>query len=173
MARKPDVNPGELLVLDLAEVYVELVEEFLEEMAPKRPWWSEQLTPDQKLWRYMEVRDTFLPWLMDCAIWMGMKTFEEMLARLDEFWFGNLFEDMVPAQLRATIPLSLLELVQANPMDASKHIRDMEKLFAARKAAANAIDAANKASPPLAPVPAEVVVPPPGPLPTDPPLQVA
>ena len=125
-------NPMEAMVYDLAEEYVDIVDALLDEMAPFSPWWSQELTPDQKLWRYLEVRDEMLPWLVEVGIYMGLTTFGDLLDRLDDIWLSQLPLDVAPAGLLAQVPMPLLELVQAAPLEAAQHIRDMENLIARR-----------------------------------------
>jgi hypothetical protein len=136
------LNPLESDVHDLADAYVELVMDLVEEFAPFRPWWTTELSADQKLWRYMEVRDAIVPWLVEVGVYMGYRTWQEVLDNLDKIWMSKLPIDTTPPEILAALPLELLELVQAGPNDAAQHIRDMEKLFASRSQAAEAMQRA-------------------------------
>ena len=127
-----DLNPLEEMVIELSDIYVAIVKELVNEFAPFRPWWSAQLTPDQQLFRYLEIRRPIITWLVEAGIYMGYQTFDELLKNLDKFWFGNLLIDMVPPEIIDLIPIQLMELVQADPSSAGDHIRKMEKLVARR-----------------------------------------
>lgn len=143
MARKE--NPIEEEVKHWADLYVELVEEFVKEYAPYKPWWDVELSQDEMLARYEEVRPKIMPWLATAAVHMGMKDFGELLKRLDEIWMSPLATDTIPLQVQVAVPRELLELVQSNPIDAAKHIRKMETLWARHTAAKEAIAEADAA----------------------------
>jgi hypothetical protein len=119
-----------------ADCYVELVEELLDEIAPYRPWFSQQLGDDEALWRWEEQREPIIAWLVQCGIFMGMKTYQELLDRLEEFWMSDLLVDMVPPEVIDRLPIELLEMVQAGPKDAADHIRRVEKLHERKMATA-------------------------------------
>lgn len=150
MAKRDDLNPMEEMVIDGAKVYVELVEELLDEAAPFRPWWSVRLSDDELLFRWQEVRGEIIPWLVEAGIFMGFKTFEEMLENLEKYWTGELLVDMVPPEIIDELPIALVELVQAGPKDAADHIRKGERLFVKTRGAAAII------GPPLPPIPMEM-----------------
>lgn len=130
---RKDVNPLEQMVLDMADYYVELVEMLTAEIAPVRPWWTEELKPDEQLWRYMDVREEIMAWLMQAGALMGYTTADDVLAHLEELFTSERTVDVWPPAFVAEIPVALLEMVQATgPKEAAKHIRKMERLFAAR-----------------------------------------
>jgi len=129
------LNPMEETVEYAADVYVELVNELLEELAPFRPWWSKTLSRDEALWRWEEVREPIVTWLAQAGIFMGFQNYGEVLDNLEDFWFGPLLVDMVPPEVIDMLPLQLFELVQAGPYEAADHIRAMEKEYAKRTAA--------------------------------------
>lgn len=133
------LNPMEETVQYAAEVYVELVNELLEELAPYRPWWSKKLSKDEALWRWEEVREPIVTWLVRAGIFMGFRTYGEVLDNLEDFWIGHLLVDMVPPEVIDTLPLQLIELVQAGPYEAADHIRMVEKEYAKRTAARNVV----------------------------------
>lgn len=135
MAAKDKLNPMEELTSFAADCYVELVEELLDEIAPYRPWFSQQLGDDEALWRWEEQREPIIDWLVQCGIFMGMKTYQELLDRLEEFWMSPLLVDMVPPEVIDQLPLELLEMVQAGPKDAADHIRRVEKLHERKRLA--------------------------------------
>lgn len=130
-----DLNPLEEDIKLLADEYVAMVEEFVEELAPSRPWWSKKLSADEKLWRWMDVREEIVSWLVETGAWMGWQDYDEVMKRVDELWFSMAVVDIVPPEVLARVPLSLVELVQANPKDAGPHIRDMERIFHRRREA--------------------------------------
>lgn len=134
-----DVNPLEELVEELSDVYVELVYEIAEELAPVRPWWTADLSADAQLWRWIGSdeepgpRAVVLPWLMAAAAHMGATTPDEALAMIEDIFTSPAATDLIPADIVADIPIELLEIVQASgPKDAAKHIRKMEKMVAGR-----------------------------------------
>jgi hypothetical protein len=129
---KPDVNPLEDLTHRMADKYSEMVLDLTEHLAPFRPWWHVDLTPDQKLWRYQESRVKFMPWLSTVMPYMGWESWDEALGELEDLFFSAKADAAVPITLQAMVPVELLRLVQAEPVDAAKHIRDMERLLESR-----------------------------------------
>jgi hypothetical protein len=126
MARK---NALEEDVQFAAEVYVELVEELLKEVAPEGPWWTKDLSTAEALWRWMEVREPIMTWLTAAAPYMGFDSYDKMMDNLEDFWMSPSLVDLVPPEIIDAIPVELAELVQANAYDAADHIRKMEKAF--------------------------------------------
>lgn len=151
------LNPSEEDVQYAAEVFLELVQDLVDELAPVRPWWTQDLTDDEALWRWAEgetaPRAPIVAWLTEAGIFMGFKTYQELLDNLEKFWMGNLLVDVVPPEVIDMLPVELVELVQAGPYDAADHIRRMEKLFAKRMAGKAIMDA-NR--PPLPEIPEAV-----------------
>jgi hypothetical protein len=124
--RSPELNPYEQLIEDGAKDYVEIVFELLEEIAPVRPWWSAELTTEQQLWRWMTgPRDKVMPWLYTLASALGWDQ-QTLLRNLEKLFTDERVAAMIPVELAATVPLELVELVQASgPFDAAVHIRKM------------------------------------------------
>jgi|SRR5688500_3120379 len=143
---------------DLADAYQEMVLELTEHIAPFRPWWDVELTPDQQLWRYQEDRAKWMPWLIEVMPYMGWESFEEAIGELEDLWFSVKAEAAVPITLQAMVPAELLRLVQAEPVDAAKHIRRMEHLLESRLEATATLAAAEEVYPEEAPEPPSVVI---------------
>lgn len=131
---KGDVNPGEQLVEDMSEEYVDMVFDMLEEIAPMSPWWQADVSPDQQLWRWITGgRDEILAWLEAVAPFMGYESTDEILSGIDEIFTSAKAEGAVPQHIVAQIPIPLLEMVQAaGPEEAEKHIKKMERMIAGR-----------------------------------------
>lgn len=158
----PDrVNPLEELTEEMAQIYVELVNELVEEIAPVSPWWSVKLTQDQQLWRWMSgPREQILSWLMAAGVYMGWKTWQETLDNLDQIFTSPVAPDAIPPDVVIDIPPELLEMVQAaGPVDTAKQIRKMEKLAQAQAEARQLLSTTgqpNVPEPPLQPPPLPV-----------------
>lgn len=148
---KGDRNPLEQMTEEMSEVYVDMVFEFLEELAPFSPWWQADLSPDQQLWRWITGgRDEILAWLEAVAPFMGFDTTDEILAGIPEIFTSVKAEGAIPQILIAQIPLSIVEMVQAvGPEELGKHIRKMERMMAGRQQAFDEIQAAREALPPF------------------------
>jgi hypothetical protein len=136
-----DLNPLEELVEELSDTYVELVYDLTETFAPFRPWWQKDLSPDQQLWRWISgtteegesVRDAIMGWLMVAGAFMGFQTADETLANIERIFTAPEAPDLIPPAHVASIPVELLEIIQASgPRDAANHIRKMERMVAAR-----------------------------------------
>ena len=122
------LNPLEQMVEDLAQDYVDLVNDLAQEFAPVRPWWDAQLSADEQLWRWQSERDPIMAWLMEAGVHMGYASGDETLKNLEEIFTNEAVIDMVPAEFVITVPPSLLEMVQSSgPKEAAKHIRKMEQ----------------------------------------------
>ena len=84
------INPLEEDTLWMAEEYVKLVNEMLDELAPYRPWWSQELTQDEMLWRWIDdtagpsVREQIMAWLVEVGVYMGFASYEELLDNLEK-----------------------------------------------------------------------------------------
>lgn len=151
-------NPLEQLVEDLAPEYVALVQELVPVFSPNRPWWTEALTQDQQLWRWVGTPQEPGPrleimggvklvggpaiqdmkpeqvqgWLPQVAAALAQKrlAFPD-LAKLIEFIFTSPAADkVIPLEILMDLPPELLEMVQAaGPIDAAKHIQKVEALY--------------------------------------------
>lgn len=152
------VNDMEEDVRWLADEYVNMVMSEVEEFAPAHPWYSKVLTANEKLARYMDVRPKIVEWLAEVGIAMGYKSWGELLKNLEVVFTGQLFNDMVPLDLQVQVPVALVELVQAGPFDAAKHIREMETLFERRRLASQQLDVAASLPPPTVPLPTTLPV---------------
>lgn len=146
---KGDVNPLEEMTEEGSEIYVDMVFEFLEELAPFKPWWQADISPDGQIWRWITGgRDEILVWLEAVAPFMGWETTEEILAGIPEIFTTVEAENLIPQIVVAQIPSSLLEMVQAiGPEEVGKHIRKMERMMAGRQQAEQAIQAAKETLP--------------------------
>lgn len=156
-----ELNPLEELTLSLADNYVELVQDLTREFAPVRPWWSEDLTSDQQMWRYLDIRDKVMPWLMQVGAYMGFKSGDEVLHGLEDIFTDESIVEKVPAEVVIAAPIVLLEMVQSNgPTEAAKYIRKMEKMAEGRAEAMGLLDQArqefNVPEPPDVPPPLPV-----------------
>lgn len=128
-----NLNPLEALTLDLAEHYKHMVMRLTEHFAPMRPWWHAQLTPDQQVWRWMEIREEVLAWLMTAGAYMGWTDGEETLQKMAEIFTNEAAVDLIPADHVVAVPIPLMEMVQNQGPDATaKHIRKVEKLTETR-----------------------------------------
>ena len=138
MAKKR--NPKEEMVEEMSDEYVKLVYRLLDEFAPESPWWSQDLTPDQQLWRYMTSgRDEMVAWLNDAGALMGWEATngaflsEEALDKLDEIFTASEAVHLLHPAFVSKIPIQLLEMVQASgPHDFKMHIRKMERMLEGR-----------------------------------------
>jgi len=158
--RSPELNPYEQLIEDGAKDYVEIVFELLEEIAPVRPWWSVELSTEEQLWRWMTgPRDRVMPWLYEVARVLGWDE-TTLLRNLEKLFTDDSVAAMIPVELAATVPIELVELVQASgPFDAATHIRKMvkaEEAYSRASAALSAPDVPNVPEPAM-----EVQQPPP------------
>lgn len=123
-------NPLEELTDELADTYVEMVFDLAKEFAPVRPWYHHDLSIDEQLWRWEEIRDPVVEWLMNVGVNLGYQSGDEVLDNLERIFTDETVVDLVPADIVVRIPPELLELVQAvGPKAAAKHIRTMEKKF--------------------------------------------
>lgn len=156
------VNPLEELVEELSEAYVEMVYDLVEQFAPARPWWAEELTDAQQLWRWMDakdeegvpIRDVILGWLMAAGAAMGYADAEESLEHIEEYFTSPAAIDRIPPAVVAEIPYELLEMVQASsPEEAAAHIRKMESLLEDRAVLMDVIGAPESPKLPVAPAP--------------------
>lgn len=113
-----------------AKEYVELVKELAADLAPVRPWWHKDLSPDQQLWRWISgPRDEIMTWIVEAGAHMGWETVEEVLQHLEELFTSPRTEVLLPLHVQAAIPLALIEMVQAaGPKDTAKHIRKMVRM---------------------------------------------
>lgn len=154
-----DINPLEEMVEELAEYYVELVFELVDEFAPVRPWWTASLTADQQLWRWVGSdqepgpRAVVMPWLAAAAVFMGAQSADEAIGMVERIFTDPAASDIIPPRVVAQIPVELLEIVQASgPKDAAAHIRRMEKMVAGRMEAMALLDQPDQPPYPEAPV---------------------
>lgn len=161
---KNDVNPLEELTEQLADDYADYVEELTEMFAPVRPWWSTELSQDAQLWRYMTGgRAQIVAWLTAAGVYMGWKTWEETLQKLDQIFTSPAAPDLIPPDVVIDMPPELLEMVQsAGPAETASHIRKMEKLVEGQQAAAALLASTNQPNfpePPIQPaaMPVELV----------------
>lgn len=139
-----ELNPLEEMVEEMSDVYVDMVFELAEELAPVRPWWHADLTAEQKLWRYVGttpeegLRSIVMPWLEAAAVAMGAPEGDMLAAAgmVERIFTDPAATDLIPPALVAQIPVELLELVQGGgPKDAMKHLVLMERMVARREAA--------------------------------------
>jgi len=133
-SKKPE-NPLEALVVDGSDIYVQLVHELAKELAPFRPWWSADLSPDEEVWRYEENRPAIIGWLTEAGAAMGWESWDETLKKLEELFMSPAVPDFLSMELivdeRADI---IREMVQAaGPHEAAKHIRKLEKMVEGRQ----------------------------------------
>lgn len=119
----------------MSEEFALMVEELVDQIAPVRPWWSRQLSTEQMLWRWIDIRLPIMSWLTQVGLYCGWTTPELLLEHLEDVWLSMLPIDMVPMQIQIAVPQQLLMLVQAGPYDAANHIRRMEKEVERRSAA--------------------------------------
>lgn len=156
------VNPLEEMVEELSDIYVDMVYDLTQQFAPARPWWSEELSEAQQLWRWMDakddegvpVRDVIIGWLMAAGAAMGYASAEEALQHIEEYFTSPAAADLIPPAIVAQIPFELLEMVQASgPRDAANHIRKMERLLEDRAVLMDVIGAPESPKLPVAPAP--------------------
>jgi hypothetical protein len=123
-------NPLEELVNEMAEVYPEIVREILEELAPSQPWYSQKLTTEEQLLRWLELRNTVLPWIYQAARYMGALEGLE-LAYTEAIFTTQEAEVLIPPDHQRAIPLELLMMVQSvGPKETARHIQKMEAKLA-------------------------------------------
>ncbi|MEY4763204.1 MAG: hypothetical protein RLZZ200_3061 [Pseudomonadota bacterium] len=117
------------MVQEIADFYSQDVEEIAATFAPFRPWWSAGLTFPQQVWRWSQVRDDIMSWLMEVGVHMGFESAADVLAHLEDVFTSPALEDMVPPSLLVDERADTLkEMVQASgPKDTANHIRKMEK----------------------------------------------
>lgn len=122
------MNPHEALVEELAPRYPQLVREALAHFAPHRPWWSAELTTEDALMRYADIREDIIGWLVDLSPYMGWRTVEDMLNGIEDLATSQTLDDRIPVELLVDERGDTLkELVQAaGPREAQRHIRKME-----------------------------------------------
>lgn len=130
-------NPIEALAEEFSDVYVELVLQLAVDIAPYRPWWHEELSPDAQVWRWQKMRGPIVEWLAEISPFMGWPDLEAAIGGLRDLFTGPI-EQAIPGELlideRAD---GLKELVQsAGPREAAKHIRRVEAMLARRATAA-------------------------------------
>lgn len=144
-----EVNPKEELVEEMSQLYVQFVFDLVEEFAPERPWWHEDLTAEQQLWRWMSgPRNEIMQWLYTAGMHMGWEEPEETLKNLEELFTSPTVTTLLPLPLQIQIPTELVEMVQsAGPADTAKHIRKMEKMAEGSAAARSAMTAARESQP--------------------------
>lgn len=146
------VNPLEELVSEMADVYVEMVKDLAKHIAPVRPWWHVDLTPDQQVWRYLDIREEVMAWLMTTGAYMGFESGEDVLNNLEAIFTDEKIVDLVPAEHVIAIPIALLEAVQAQgPEEVAKYLRKMEKMAQGRAAALGLLEANRTQNIPEAP----------------------
>lgn len=160
------VNPLEQMTEDMALVYVALVKELVPTFAPYRPWWTADVSADQQLWRWVGSdaepgpRAEVLDWLMKAGASMGYVSADETLANIETIFTSPTATDLIPLQLVAEVPLSLLEMVQGSgPRDAGNHIRKMERMMVGRMEGLALLAATNQPNfpePPVVPAPLPV-----------------
>jgi len=162
MAKK-DINPYEQLVEEASEEYVALVYSIAEELAPVRPWWHVDLSPDQQIWRWLSgPRNEIMDWIYTAGAYMGWEGPEETLKQWEKIFTDPMAEEMIPIFVVSVMPIELLEMVQAaGPKDAGNHVRKMEKMVEGRAAALETLDrrddeVINVPEPPFAPPPMPV-----------------
>lgn len=154
------LNPLEEMVEILAADYPDLVAELQKEIAPVRPWYTVDLSPDQQLWRWLDVRPVVLPWVMEAAAWMGAKTSKEALQMTARIFTDPAASDIIPPDVVSDIPEELLEIVQAvGPRDAGRHIAKMERMVMDRAAAAGILSNTDQPDVPDIPPPLPVELP--------------
>lgn len=128
-------NPHEVLIEEMADIYVELVMEATEELAPHGPWWHAELSSEQQLWRYLDIREDIIPWLVDVSDYFPeWRSVDDMLKGIEELATTRI-EDRVPGELLVDERADALkEIVQAvGPKEAARHIRRMETLALKRE----------------------------------------
>ncbi|WP_230690821.1 hypothetical protein, partial [Streptococcus pneumoniae] len=76
-----------------------MVEEFAAAVAPYHPWWHAVLTPDQQVYRWMQIREPIITWLADAAPFMGWPTPAAALDGLYELFTSRAAYDAVPPDL--------------------------------------------------------------------------
>lgn len=130
-------NPLETLTLEFADYYATMVEQVVEAIAPARPWWHKELTPDEQVWRWMAQREPIMTWLWDVGPYLGLSSPDDVLANLRTIFVRPLV-GIVPDVLRIDERADgLKELVQAaGPNEAARHIRKVEQMVKRRAEAA-------------------------------------
>lgn len=163
---KKALNPLEALVQEGADAYVALVHELADELAPVRPWWTAELSPDEQLWRWIGSadkpgpRDVVMPWLMQAAAYLGATDAQEALGMIERIFTDASVPDIIPPDVVIQIPTELLEIVQASgPAEAAKHIRKMEKMVEGRSAALAVLANTDQPELPVAPPPLPIDLP--------------
>lgn len=136
MSRRKPQNPLELLTEQLADHYVELVQIATETIAPHRPWWHAELSAEAQLYRYMEIRDDIISWLVDVSDYMPWQTTDDMLHGIEALATERIEGIIPPALLVDERADALKELVQAaGPKEAQKHVVKMERMALRREVA--------------------------------------
>lgn len=156
----PDLNPLEELTQEMADIYVELVYDLVDELAPVRPWWTKTLTIDEQLWRWTGdavtpgPRGPVLEWLMEAARYMGAKDAADAISKIEEIFTSPAAESLIPPEVVASIPIELLEIIQASgPHEAMLHIRKLEKVFEGRQQAVQLLNQPDQPTIPAIPPP--------------------
>lgn len=132
-------NPLEELTNEFADYYVDMVELVVESIAPARPWWHQELTPDEQVWRWLAIREPIMTWLWDVGPFLGFSSPDDVLRGLRDIFVRPL-AGVVPDVLRIDERADgLKELVQsAGPNEAARHIRKVEAMVK-RRAEASAL----------------------------------
>lgn len=162
MSKTAELNPMEALATEMADFYVEKVQELTEFIAPVRPWWHRDLSPDEQVWRWLDVREPVMAWLMTTGAYMGFESGDAVMDNLAAIFTDERIVDLVPAEHVIAIPIPLLEMVQGNgPEEAAKHIRKMERMAEGRAKALGLLEqnrVVNVPEPPDVPPPLPVDV---------------
>lgn len=159
------LNPLEAMVEDFSALYVDLVKSIAATMAPFRPFWTADLSPDEQLWRWSGdggPRTEILDWLMQAGAYMGWQNADEVLAHIEDIFTSPAAQDLIPPSVVVMIPVSLLEMVQGTgPKDTGNHIRKMERMQVGRlegQALLANTDQPNIPEPPVQPPPEPVTL---------------
>ena len=151
------LNPLEAMTIEFAEAYKDMVMRLTKHFAPERPWWHAQLSPDEQVWRWMEIREEVLPWLMTAGAFMGWKDGDEVLKRMAEIFTDEGAVDKIPPEHVIQVPVPLMEMVQnQGPRETAAYIRKVEKMTEGRAAALGLLDVNRTVDipePPFAPPP--------------------
>lgn len=169
----PQMNPIEELTDEMADTYVELVLELAEDIAPFRPWWHEELSPDAQVWRWQKMRAPIVEWLAEVSPYMDWPDLSAALAGLRELFTGPIEQRIPGALLVDDRADGLKELVQsAGPRDAARHIRRVEAMTQRRAQAAALMTPTDPYQAPPGPADVQMPEPPalPPPLPPQPAL---
>jgi len=149
---KTELNPMEALVIEMSDYYVDAVLAMTKHIAPVRPWWHTELSADEQIWRYLDIREDVMAWVMVAGVALGYESGDEVLANLEDIFTDERLVDAIDPMVAIAVPHVLIEAVQSNgPKEAANWIRRLEKMAEGRAKALGLLEANREVNVPEAP----------------------